>query len=91
MLLCAIACTVKTKPHKVARNFRLTPEINAELKRRSQATGIDQTRIVEDALRHHFAGHMQQLLAKTLEQMKGFPQNPKRPLTPLGECLVMPL
>jgi len=43
---------------KKQKNFRLHAEIDAELKRRSEITGIPETRIVEDALRNHFAESM---------------------------------
>lgn len=73
---------MKKKPRKILRSFRLSPEIEKELSRRSAATGITETRIIEDALKHHFASHMQKLLAKTLEEMRGFEPNPKSPLAP---------
>lgn len=66
---------------KVPRIFRLTPDIDAELRRRSESTGIPQTRMVEDALRFHFATNMQQQLSRKIAAFKGFTENPNRPLT----------
>lgn len=49
---------VNTTTKKVARNFRLDPKIDAELGERSRLTGLPETRIIEDALRHWFGGAM---------------------------------
>lgn len=67
---------------KVPRHFRLEAALDKELKRRSEITGITETRIVEDALRNHFADSMRKTIVKTLDQLKGFPLNPNQPLTP---------
>lgn len=74
---------MKNPRKKVSRNFRLRPEIDAELKKRSDETGITETRMVEDALKHYFAQTMQNELTKALKSLaKGFkPSNPNRPLT----------
>jgi hypothetical protein len=49
---------MKPSQKKVPKNFRLSPDVHEELKRRSEATGIDETRIVEDALRHTAASYL---------------------------------
>lgn len=60
---------MKKTSKKVQKNFRLGTEIDTELKRRSELTGIPETRIVEDALRSHFAESMQRGMAATLKKL----------------------
>jgi hypothetical protein len=55
---------MKTTMKKVARNFRINPEINAELRKRSDLTGIPETRIIEDSLSAYFNGLMSQNLKR---------------------------
>lgn len=79
-------------PKKVPRHFRISSDLDAELKRRSELTGITETRIVEDALRAHFSQSMRQKIAKTLDQLKGFPVNPNWSLTPyMSNALTVPV
>jgi hypothetical protein len=80
--------TVKTGQKKIPRNFRLEMEIHEELQRRAAATGIPETRIVEDALRDYFGAAMRKRLEKVASRLKGFPVNPNQPLIPFN-CNVM--
>lgn len=73
---------MKTPLKKIPRNFRLSPEISEELKRRSDVTGIDETRIVEDALRYHFAETMAKAFAEKLKLLKGSHSPFDQPLAP---------
>lgn len=54
---------------KVFRGFRIAPELEAELRRRSQLTRINQTAIVEEALRTHFAKTMVEQLTKAVKKI----------------------
>lgn len=74
---------MKTPNKKVLRGFRIAEEISSELKRRSDGTGISEARIVEDALKFHFARNMQDQLKKVIAAFeKGSKSNPKPPVTP---------
>ena len=74
---------MKTQTKKVPRNFRLAPDIDAELQRASVALGVPETRIVEDALRYHLTGNIRAFMKKKLDAFsKGLTLNPKFALTP---------
>ena len=75
---------MKTPSNKVLKGFRLSEEIITELKGRSEATGIPETRIVEDALRFHFAQNMIDQLHKVADGMtrKGKKLPFEKPLIP---------
>ena len=66
---------MKSQLKKNHRNFKLSPDVDAELRRRSELVNVSQTQIIEDALRHYFAGAMQKVmqenLSKALNRMKG--------------------
>ena len=49
---------------KLQKNFRLAPEIAAELSARSGRSGFDETKIVEDALSLYMGRHDPDLLAR---------------------------
>jgi hypothetical protein len=49
---------------KLQKNFRLAPEIAAELSTRSRRSGFDETKIVEDALALYMGRHDPDLLAR---------------------------
>ena len=66
---------MKTKEKKVPRNFRLNAQVEAQLRSAKDILGIDETRIVEDALRYWFSGKMREeteARLKRLERAKGF-------------------
>jgi hypothetical protein len=75
---------MKTPTNKVLKGFRLSEEIIAELRGRSEATGISETRIVEDALRFHFAQNMVEQLHKVADGLtrKGKKGPFEKPLIP---------
>jgi hypothetical protein len=52
----SLCLRMKTKTQKIARNFRLDPVLNANLKNHAEATGIPETRIIEDSLREYLGG-----------------------------------
>lgn len=82
----SVVTTMKTEKKKVPRNFRLEPEIERELSRRSELTGISETRIVEDALRFHFAANMRRALTSVIAAFgKGSTSNPNKPLAPFSD------
>ena len=61
------------KVEKIPRNFRLKPEINSELKRRSEITGIPETRILENALENYFSETMPKDIGRRFKKIgKGF-------------------
>ena len=67
---------MKTGSKKVLRNFRIRADIEAELRKRSQKSGLPQTRIVEDALVMHFAKTMGERLKKLAADFAGRPTPP---------------
>ena len=69
---------MKNNPKKVPKNFRMNAELVDELKKRSEVSGINETRIVEDALTFHFAQNMKDQLAKVAAS---FTKGVKRPFS----------
>lgn len=61
---------MKTEVKKVPRNFRLEAELDRELNRRSKETGLTETKIVEIALRNHFASNMRRTFTKVVQALK---------------------
>lgn len=79
MLVFIMENTIK-KVSKIPRNFRLKPETDAELKRRSDITGIPETTILENALEYYFEKSMTEDLKERFKKIgKGFARNFKSP------------
>lgn len=55
---------MKALPKKVFRTFRISPEIDEQLTRFSELTGMSKTQIVEDALEAYFSGGIRESLRR---------------------------
>lgn len=82
-----VVLPMKTEAKKVPRNFRLEAELERELSRRSELTGLTETKILEDALRNHFGSGMKRALfnvVTTLENAVKPSKNPSKRKRGLG-------
>lgn len=60
--------------------------MNDELRKRSEASGITETRILEDALKLYFKTGMEKQMASVLSAFKGAKLPFEMPVTPFISC-----